>query len=71
MLAEGFLFTVAAAIILGETWRSSRSATNQRNAVADQLDDLKFQVTSLTEKLEAVQKRTDQQWEDLQTRFAI
>jgi len=34
-LAEGFLFTVAAALILGEPWRSSRSQSRRRGDVDD------------------------------------
>ncbi|KAF8652565.1 hypothetical protein AX16_004347 [Volvariella volvacea WC 439] len=39
-LAEGFLFSVALILILGETWRSSRKESKRREGVADQLEDL-------------------------------
>ncbi|KAK0473958.1 optic atrophy 3 protein-domain-containing protein [Armillaria novae-zelandiae] len=39
-LAEGFLFSVAALLIIGETWRSSRSQSKRRDDVNDKLDEL-------------------------------
>ncbi|KZT18896.1 OPA3-domain-containing protein [Neolentinus lepideus HHB14362 ss-1] len=53
-LAEGFLFAVAAALILTETWRSSRSQTKRRDAVDDQLDDLKERLLSVEERVKEV-----------------
>ncbi|CDO71919.1 hypothetical protein BN946_scf184940.g66 [Trametes cinnabarina] len=51
-LAEGFLFAVAASLILAETWRSSRNQTKRRDAVDDALE-------SLQTKVEEVNKRID------------
>ncbi|KAJ7198550.1 OPA3-domain-containing protein [Mycena pura] len=70
-LAEGFLFTVAAALIVGETWRSSRSQSKRRDVVDDQIEDLgtrvhdlTAQVTTLTEvveeRLRAIEGRNDE-----------
>ena len=51
-IAEGFLFTVAAALILGETWRTSRNQSKRRDSVDDQLDELGTKVTELTARLD-------------------
>jgi Optic atrophy 3 protein (OPA3) len=50
-LAEGFLFSVATALILGETWRSSRSQSKQRSDVNDSIEELRIQVRELSEHL--------------------
>ena len=39
-LAEGFLFSVAAALILGESYRTSRNQSKRRDDVDDKLDGL-------------------------------
>jgi hypothetical protein len=59
-IAEGFLFTVAAGLIIGETWRSSRSQSKQREAVDDQLDDLGTKVVELTSRVDELSRK----WED-------
>ncbi|KAF9464521.1 optic atrophy 3 protein-domain-containing protein [Collybia nuda] len=56
-LAEGFLFTVAAALILGETWRSSRNESKRRDNVNDQLDSLGTNVVELTTKVDSLSTR--------------
>ncbi|TFK45942.1 OPA3-domain-containing protein [Heliocybe sulcata] len=53
-LAEGFLFAVAAALIIAEQWRSSRSQTKRRDAVDDQLDDLKDRIGGMEERVNQV-----------------
>ncbi|KAH9842450.1 OPA3-domain-containing protein [Rhodofomes roseus] len=63
-LAEGFLFSVAAAIIMAETWRSSRSQSKRRDKVDDQLDDLENKVTALTERTESLQRIFEERWEE-------
>ncbi|KAG0701082.1 optic atrophy 3 protein-domain-containing protein [Suillus ampliporus] len=55
-LAEGFLFSVAALLIIGETWRSSRNQTKQRDDVNERLEELSTNVVSLTERLERIQE---------------
>ncbi|RPD55701.1 OPA3-domain-containing protein [Lentinus tigrinus ALCF2SS1-7] len=59
-LAEGFLFTVAAGLILGETWRSSRNTTKRRDAVDDQLDELKQSVEGLTRRLDTMAREHEE-----------
>ncbi|KAI0294653.1 optic atrophy 3 protein-domain-containing protein [Multifurca ochricompacta] len=51
-LAEGFLFSVAVALIIGETWRSSRSQSKQRSDVNDSIDELQTRVHELSTRLE-------------------
>ncbi|KAH9059244.1 OPA3-domain-containing protein [Lactarius vividus] len=55
-LAEGFLFAVAAALVVGESWRSSRSETRRRADVGEALEALQVRVGELGERLE--------RWED-------
>jgi len=50
-LAEGFLFSVAAGLIIGETWRSSRSQSKQRSDVNDSIEELHIRVRELNERL--------------------
>ncbi|KNZ77902.1 OPA3-like protein, partial [Termitomyces sp. J132] len=59
-LAEGFLFTVAAALIIGESWRSSQKQSKRRDNVDDQLDTLGTKVTELTTRVTQLETR----WED-------
>ena len=53
-IAEGFLFAVAAALILGESWRSSRNQTKRRDSVDDQLDELGTKVTELSARVDSL-----------------
>ncbi len=46
-ISEGFLFFVAAALILGETYRGSRKKAEQRDRTEDSLNQLKDQVEGL------------------------
>ncbi|KAF8177592.1 optic atrophy 3 protein-domain-containing protein, partial [Pholiota molesta] len=52
-LAEGFLFSVAAALIVGETWRSSRSQARRRDDVDEQLDALGARLGELAARVDA------------------
>ncbi|KAF5318078.1 hypothetical protein D9619_012189 [Psilocybe cf. subviscida] len=53
-LAEGFLFAVAAALIIGETWRTARNQTKRRDNVDDQLEDLGTRLTELTTRVDSL-----------------
>ncbi|KAI0648474.1 OPA3-domain-containing protein [Trametes meyenii] len=55
-LAEGFLFSVAAALIIAETWRSSRNQTKRRDAVDDSLDALKLSVEDLSKRVDTLSR---------------
>ncbi|KAF8910501.1 optic atrophy 3 protein-domain-containing protein [Gymnopilus junonius] len=59
-LAEGFLFSVAAALIIAETWRSSRNASKRRDTVDEQLEDLGTRLVGLTTRVDELVR----QWED-------
>jgi optic atrophy 3 protein len=45
------LFSVAAGLIIGETWRSSRSQSKQRSGVNDSIEELQIRVRELNERL--------------------
>ncbi|KAL4065102.1 optic atrophy 3 protein-domain-containing protein [Scleroderma citrinum] len=65
-LAEGFLFAVAAALILGEAYRTSRAQSKRRDTVDDRLDELASSVSSLrtaVERLERAHEELDGQRE--------
>ncbi|PBK70059.1 OPA3-domain-containing protein [Armillaria solidipes] len=59
-LAEGFLFGVAALLIIGETWRSSRSQSKRRDDVNDKLDELGTQVTELKTRMNLLTDQLEQ-----------
>ncbi|KAH6900868.1 optic atrophy 3 protein-domain-containing protein [Coprinopsis sp. MPI-PUGE-AT-0042] len=58
-LAEGFMFSVAAALIIGETWRSSRSQSKRRDTVDDQLEELGEKVSELTARVDSLAGKWD------------
>ncbi|KAI0823852.1 OPA3-domain-containing protein [Trametes gibbosa] len=55
-LAEGFLFSVAAGMIIAEAWRSSRNQTKRRDAVDDSLDVLNENVEQLSKRVDSLQR---------------
>lgn len=59
-LAEGFLFSVAAGLIIGEAWRSSRNQSKRRDSVDDALEDLQTKVFTLTEKIDELSTNFDE-----------
>ncbi|CAL1703215.1 unnamed protein product [Somion occarium] len=59
-LAEGFLFSVAAGLIIGEAWRSSRNQSKRRDSVDEALEDLQTKVFSLTEKIDELSTSFDE-----------
>ncbi|KAF9061442.1 optic atrophy 3 protein-domain-containing protein [Rhodocollybia butyracea] len=59
-LAEGFLFSVAAALILGETYRTSRNQSKRRDDVDEKLDGLENKVVELRTEIGEWQGR----WEE-------
>ena len=70
-LAEGFLFGVAALLILGETWRSSRSQSKRRDSVDDQLEELADKLTELTTRVEQVAGEYEGRWEEEKVRCVV
>lgn len=50
-LAEGFLFALAAALIMGESFRGSRSRAKQRDKTEEGLEELSMATKALAEKI--------------------
>ncbi|KAJ3537062.1 hypothetical protein NM688_g6741 [Phlebia brevispora] len=63
-IAEGFLFTVAAALIIGETWRSSRNQTKRREGVDDRLDELQSSIQQLSKRVDDLARDFDERFSD-------
>ncbi|KAF7791048.1 hypothetical protein EIP86_002008 [Pleurotus ostreatoroseus] len=63
-IAEGFLFTVAAALILGETYRSSRNQTKRREGVDDKLEELQSSLERLNSRVDNISRDFDERWSD-------
>ena len=63
-LAEGFLFSVAALLILGEAWRSSRSQSKRRDSVDDQLGELSNKLHELTTRVDTVAEQYEDRWQE-------
>jgi hypothetical protein len=61
-LAEGFLFAVAASLVIAETWRSSRSSTKRREAIDDAVDSLDARLSLLSDRVEEVAAALDARW---------
>lgn len=70
-LAEGFLFGVAALIIIGETWRSSRSLSKRRDDVNDKLEDLSTRVHELSSRLDQSLAEVEERLEYERQRYYI
>ena len=68
-LAEGFLFTVAAGLILGETWRSSRNQSKRRDDVDDRIEDLQVQVRELGERIGRWETAQSERGQEEQARY--
>jgi len=62
-LAEGFLFAVAAGLILGETYRGARKDANRRDLVDEQLGELSQKIATVNERIESVSKSLDEKLE--------
>ena len=67
-IAEGFLFAVAAALIIGETWRTSRNQSKRRDSVDDQLDELGTKVTELTARVDSLMTEREVEMREEKTR---
>ncbi|TFK27093.1 OPA3-domain-containing protein [Coprinopsis marcescibilis] len=60
-IAEGFMFSVAAALIIGETFRSSWNQSKRRDTVDDQLEELGTQVTELKTRVDGLAGKWDEE----------
>ena len=69
-MAEGFLFSVATLLIIGETWRSSRNTSKRRDDVNDRLETLQGDVDGLKSRLEAFANESNERWEAERQRWA-
>ncbi|CAG7846367.1 SubName: Full=Uncharacterized protein {ECO:0000313/EMBL:CCA69037.1} [Serendipita indica DSM 11827] len=58
-LAEGFLFSVAAGLIIAETWRSSRNQSKRRDGVDDRLEALESKMGELTVAVNALNEHLE------------
>lgn len=70
-MAEGFLFTVAAGLILGESWRSSRSQSKRRDDVDDQLDSLGTKVVELTSRVDSIATQWETELREERQRYVL
>ncbi|GAA6000779.1 OPA3 family protein [Rhodotorula paludigena] len=59
-LSEGFLFTVAAVIIIGETYRGKRAESKRRDRVHDLLEQHEEQILKLEARLGAERKEREE-----------
>ena len=65
-LAEGFLFSVAAGLIISETWRQSNKASQQRDEVEDAIEGLQNSVSEMKQSVQLSNERWEEQhkmWE--------
>lgn len=74
-LAEGFLFALAAALIIGESYRGSRSRAKQRDRAEEGIEEMRLTIKTLAERVgvnyeeiqskvreaEELQRRSDKQ----------
>lgn len=63
-IAEGFLFSVAAVLILGETYRSSRNQARRRDLVDDHIEDIKEDIARLEKSVNEVEERCEERWRE-------
>ena len=70
-LAEGFLFSVAATLIIGETWRTSRNQSKRRDSVDDQIDELQTKVQELETEVKEAAKAWEYELEEEKQRCVV
>ena len=56
-------------LILGETWRSSRSNSKRRDSVDDQLEELSKKLLELTTRVDAFAGNYEDRWQEEKLRF--
>ena len=61
-IAEGFLFSVAATLIIGESWRSSRNQAKRRDNVDDRIEELQDRVGNLEQSVKNIEAKFDERW---------
>ena len=70
-IAEGFLFSVAAALIVGESWRSSRSLAKRREVVDEKIEELNERVDELKERVSGLERRMEEEWREERDRCVL
>lgn len=70
-IAEGFLFGVAALLIIGETWRSSRNQSKRREGVDDKLEELQASLEGLAKRVDSLTNDFDERWSDEKQRYPL
>jgi hypothetical protein len=69
-IAEGFLFSVGASLIIAETWRSSRSQSRRREDVDDKIEEMEQRLNRLTGMVEALGEHVQSVGTDFQVEAA-
>lgn len=69
-MAEGFLFSVAASLIIAETWRSSRSQSKRRDDVDDKIEEMENRLNRLIGMVEALSEHVESVGTNLQVEAA-
>jgi hypothetical protein len=69
-IAEGFLFSVGASLIIAETWRSSRSQSKRREDVDDKIEEMEQRLNRLIGMVEALSEHVQSVGTDVQVETA-
>jgi optic atrophy 3 protein len=69
-IAEGFLFSVGASLIIAETWRSSRSQSKRREDVDDKIEEMEQRLNRLIGMVEALDEHVRSVGKDVQVETA-
>ena len=62
---------MAALLIVGEAWRSSRSQSKRRDSVDGQLEDLSAKLQELTARVDGFKDKYEERWEEEKQRFVF
>lgn len=60
---------MAAALIIGESWRSSRSQAKRRDVVDDRIEDLVGRVNDLEHSVKNIEAKFDERWAQEKERY--
>lgn len=60
---------MAAALIIGESWRSSRSQAKRRDVVDDRIEDLVGRVNDLEQSVKSIEAKFDERWAQEKERY--
>ena len=62
---------MAAALILGETYRSSRNQTKRKEGVDDKLEELQSSLERLNNRIDDISRDFDERWSDEKQKYAL